>query len=316
MAKNKRRTPIPPMPVAEPAPEEILEGEETLVEEEPEQEEDASQEQEEVSWGRKVVDFFSSLPAEKPRRILGFFFLFAGFFLLVSELSHFLYWWVDYDAVQQSQHGGLWADNGLTVRNFGGKLGAYTADILVNRGFGLAALLIPVVAFLLGLQVLRIRKFRLFKIFFQVVFLLLWISTLLGTFFKSGNLYVLGGNVGMHTSLYLRGLLGVAGLTLIMAFSLLCYFVVNYSLGKLKWRRKPKKAVADVSPQAENVAVPQPEEREDSVSAAVERTAEEPKEDPLAGMTVTMRMGLGADTGAEVEDGVEMTVNGAVENDR
>ncbi|MDE5762281.1 MAG: hypothetical protein K2H68_02065, partial [Bacteroidales bacterium] len=91
MAKNKRRTPIPPVP-AEPAPEEILDDEEeTLVEEDPEQEEDAGQEQEDASWGRKVVDFFSSLPSEKPRRILGFFFLFAGLFLLVSLLSHFLY---------------------------------------------------------------------------------------------------------------------------------------------------------------------------------------------------------------------------------
>ncbi|MDE6630560.1 MAG: DNA translocase FtsK, partial [Bacteroidales bacterium] len=208
-------------------------------------------------------------------------------------------------------------DNGLTVRNFGGKLGAYVADILVNRGFGLASLLIPVVLFLWGLQVLRIRKFRLFKIFFQIVFSLLWISTLFGTFFKSGNLYVLGGNVGMHTSLYLRGLLGVVGLTLIMAFSLLCYFVVNYSLGKLKWKRKPKKAVQTEGGREED-AVPQPEERQEAVPTA-ERMAEEPKEDPLAGMTVTMRMGLGADTGAgeavEVEDGVEMSVNGEVEND-
>lgn len=294
MAKNKRRTPIPPMPVAEPVPEEVFDDEETLVEAEPEQEEDAAQEQEEVSWGQRVVDFFSSLPTEKPRRVFGFFFLAAGFFLLVSLLSHFLYWWVDYDAVQQTQNGGLWVDNGLSVRNFGGKLGAYVASILVNKGFGIASLLIPVVVFLWGLQILRVRKFRQFKIFFQLVFGLLWISTLLGTFFKSGDLYVLGGNVGMHTSLYLKNLLGVVGLTLIMAFSLLCYFVVNYSLGKLKWRRKPKKA--EVGGREESAELQQVE-REDAETAAGE-----PEKDPLEGMTVTMRMGLGTDTGAGEEE--------------
>ena len=303
------------MPVAEPVEEEIL-VEEAPAEEDTVQDDDTPQE--EVSWGHRVVDFFSSLPTEKPRRILGFFFLFAGFFLLVSLLSHFLYWWVDYDAVQQTQNGGLWADNGLSVRNFGGKLGAYIADGLVNKGFGLATLLIPVVVFLLGLQILRIRKFRLFKIFFQTVFGLLWISALFGTFFKSGDLYVLGGNVGLHTSLYLKNLLGVVGLTLIMAFSLFCYFIVNYSLGKLRWRRKPKNAVPDGEGR-EEIAEPRQEERDDAETAVAERTAEEPKEDPLAGMTVTMRMGLGTDTGAgagaaEVEDSMEMAVNNAVEN--
>ncbi len=312
MAKNRRRTPITPMPVAEPAPEEILEDE-APVEEEPEQEEDAPQDEEEVSWGRKVVDFFSSLPAEKPRRIVGFFFLSAGLFLLVSLLSHFLYWWVDYDKVQQALNGGLWEDNGWSVRNFGGILGAYTAYALVNKGFGVASLLIPVVVFLMGLQILRIRKFRWFKIFFQTLFGLLWISTLLGTFFKSGDLYVLGGSVGMHTSLYLRGLLGVVGLTLIMTFTLFCYFIVNYSLGKLKWRRKPKTEGQGVAQEDTPEVLPQQQEAE---PAGVERTEEE--SDPLEGMTVTMRMGLGSDTGAglaEVEEDSDLIINGEDEDD-
>ena len=69
---------------------------------------------------------------QKAKRITGFLCLTVSILLFLAMLSHFFYWWMDYDVVQQMQKGSIWSDNGWQVRNFGGRLGAYISYALVR----------------------------------------------------------------------------------------------------------------------------------------------------------------------------------------
>lgn len=286
MSKNKRRTIIPdtaPVPTIEEQPETEFQEEELPEEAGSDQETPDSQ-----ASGRtfSFLQTLSKIPVEKPRRVCGFLCLFASLFLFVSILSHFFFWWIDFDVVQQMQTGNLWSGSDYQVRNFGGRLGAYVAFALVNKGFGIAAFIIPTLLFMAGMQILKLRKFHWLKIFFQSVFGLLWISVLFGSLFKGGSNYVIGGSAGLYASRYLNGLLGTAGLVFLLVFAFLSYLIVSHNLGKLKIPKRktdefPHPYGTDEAGQESLPVVPP------MVSCPKER-----EEDPLAGMTLSSRIRL------------------------
>ena len=295
MSKNKRRNIVPepdPLPVQEQAAgntaQAAEEADEAVAEEPQEQD---GEKTEASSWGTAVTTALSRLPVEKPRRIGGFLCLFASLFLFLSFLSHFFFWWIDFDIVQQMQSGSIWADNNWQVRNIGGRLGAYLAYLFVNLGFGIASFIVPLVLFLAGLHLLRIRKFHWLKIFFQSAFGLLWISVLAGSLFHNGSNYIVGGSAGLHASRYLQGLSGNVGLIFLLLFTLISYLIISYNLGKLKFPSRRETATA--SPDGE----PAPQSNPAEAATLQGRHKELPEEtapeaDPLEGMTLSSRIRL------------------------
>lgn len=305
MSKNKRRLPLPPSP-PEPEPEsEIDAAAEADPGAGPAPENEAGQIPEDRGVSRfssAIKNWINGLPAEKSRRIAGFLCLFTGLLLFLSLLSHFFYWWIDYDVVQQMQNGSIWANNDWQVRNIGGKLGAYTAFVFVNSGFGIASFIFPLVLFLAGLQILRIKKFRWIKIFFRSIFALLWVSILFGSIFQSGSNYVFGGSVGCQTSLYLKGLLGTVGLILLLIFSLLCYLILNYNfrhlrLPSIRTRKEPEIPVSEDSDLSGNET-----QNNSALSEFLRRKeSEEAENDFSTGMTLSSRIGLERGNASESE---------------
>ncbi len=291
MSKNRRRIPLPeagpePVPVQEDFPMEESPREEDL------QEDLRSEPAPDTT--RTLADrwkhVLSVLPAQKTRRMAGFLCVFAGVFFALAFFSHFLYWWVDYDVVQQMRSGSLWTANDWTVRNSGGRLGAYMAAVFVNQGFGIASFIFPVLLFMGGLQLLNLRKYGWIKIAFRSAFALLWISVLLGWICGNGRFYVFGGNAGLYASRYLRGLAGALGLGFLLAFTLICYLILNYNFKKIDLTfKKKRKDTANIAP-----AFPPP-----VVSLTPQTSAQPPlppdEDDYWAGMTLSTRLKDNAD---------------------
>lgn len=240
MAKNRRRIPLPE-PEIDPVAEE-LQQEEPLEEDSPQEEPQAEEDPVSNRLSDKIKKIVSELPTQKTRRMAGFLCLFAGVFFALAFISHFLYWWMDYDVVQQMRSGSIWADSGWHVRNLGGRLGAYLADVFINKGFGIASFLFPLILLLIGLQLLNLRKYAWIKLIFRSLFGLLWISVLLGWFCGTGRFYVFAGNAGIFAGNYLRGLIGNPGLGFLLAFTLICYLILNYNLRhvRISFRKSPK----------------------------------------------------------------------------
>lgn len=286
MSKNKRRIPLPePEPETTPLPEEVSTQAQDAVNEDTETAEEIPAENG-FSLSERLKRFRASLPAQKTRRIMGFLCLFVSVFLALAFISHLFYWWIDYDVVQQMRNGNIWAANEWQVRNICGPLGAYVAAFFINHGFGIASFLFPVLLFMGGLQLLNLKKFAWLKIIFKSIFGLLWISVLCGWIFGSGRLYIFSGSAGLYASRYLHGLVGAIGLGLILAFTLICYLILNYNLRgiNLSFGKRKTQAVEEPEPEPENYA---PEAQEQQGQAH----AEEPQEDEYAsGLTLSIRL--------------------------
>lgn len=288
MSKNRRRIPLPE-PEIEPVTEDFPQ-EETPQEDIPQEEPQAEEEPVSNRLSDKLKKIVSELPTQKTRRMAGFLCLFAGVFFALAFISHFFYWWMDYDVVQQMRSGSIWTDSGWHVRNLGGRLGAYLADVFINKGFGIASFLFPLLLFLIGLQWLNLRKYAWIKLVFRSLFGLLWISVLLGWFCGNGRFYVFGGNAGIFAGNYLRGLIGNPGLGFLLAFTLICYLILNYNLRnvRISFRKSPQN-----KPPKPHTEAYVPEEPADEPQAVLSDNSDLPlhiNDDAGFGMTLSTRI--------------------------
>lgn len=323
MSKNVRRKPKQP----EPAPITIVEPEQSQAAHLENTEQDTCRESEtgdeniefsnatesttphQVSGNMNLRAFWNSLPTDIYIRLTGIFCILCSILLLLAISSHFFYWWSDYDVVQQMHSSGVWENSDFRVRNLGGRLGAFIASGLVNSGFGLASFIFPIIIAMIGIQILKIKSFNWIKTFFHSAFFLLWISILMGSIFRNGGQFILGGQIGIHTSAYIKGLLGIAGLVSILGFSLLAYLMLNYKLRGIripslnsfrnKRNRKPENPIQPVNPiqsalPSENIVTPQPEDHPKNNGAPSAPSSPNSLSDTFDdfGMTLTTRMGL------------------------
>ncbi|MDE5575356.1 MAG: DNA translocase FtsK 4TM domain-containing protein, partial [Bacteroidales bacterium] len=287
MAKNRRRIPLPE-PEIEPVAEDF--PQEEPLEETPQEEPQAEEEPVSNRLSDKIKKIVSELPTQKTRRMAGFLCLFAGVFFALAFISHFFYWWMDYDVVQQMRSGSIWADSGWHVRNLGGRLGAYLADVFINKGFGIASFLFPLILLLIGLQLLNLRKYAWIKLIFRSLFGLLWISVLLGWFCGTGRFYVFGGHAGIFAGNYLRGLIGNPGLGFLLAFTLICYLILNYNLRnvRISFRKSPKS-----KPEEDKTEEYEPEAPSDTPKPILSDNSDLPlhiNDDAGFGMTLSTRI--------------------------
>lgn len=319
MSKNVRRKPKQP----EPTPIAPVEPEQSQATHLENTAQDTSHETEDENTGSsnatespashqalgniRLRDFWNSLPTDIYIRLTGIFCILCSILLLLAISSHFFFWWADYDVVQQMHSSGVWENSDFRVRNFGGRLGAFIASGLVNSGFGLASFIFPVIIAMIGIQILKIKRFNWIKTFFHSTFFLLWISILMGSIFRNGGQFILGGQIGIHTSAYIKGLLGIAGLISILGFSLLAYLMLNYKLRGIRipslnfFRNKRNRKLSDPIQPADPVQPTDPIQAanpsENTITPQIEDNPKDNGYNPSDtfddfGMTLTTRMGL------------------------
>ena len=146
------------------------------------------------------------------RLALGIFFLLSGTFICFSIISYFFTWQADQDKLMVP--GGLsqflWHSE-APVANWGGRMGAALAHILVFRGMGIAALVLGIWTGCAGINLLYGRKY------FALVKYLRWFASLvligapILTFLLPKAAFPFGGAWGNEAISYLNGLTGKAG---------------------------------------------------------------------------------------------------------
>jgi S-DNA-T family DNA segregation ATPase FtsK/SpoIIIE len=146
----------------------------------------------------------------------------------------------------------LLTDPEIRVENWAGKMGAFIADVLMNRWFGVASASIILLMFVGGLRLLGARILPFRKTLIHSVIMMLWLSITLGYVFISrvdDQYLLLGGSHGYYVSNWLIALMGNVGLGIFLFAVMLVYMAVNFVWfipmvkNMLKWRPKP--AVAE-----------------------------------------------------------------------
>ncbi|WP_310557913.1 DNA translocase FtsK [Flavobacterium sp.] len=163
------------------------------------------------------------------KTVLGSLLVLFSIALLLAFISFYLYGQADQSAVNQL------SDRNETVQNWLGKFGAYLADLMVYKGFGIASFIFVRLFFLTGVfLVLDISLKKLKRIWFWDLFVIIILSVLFGFFATS--LPELGGTIGYELNLFSQDYIGKTGTLLVLFFGLIIYliFKIKVSPEKIK----------------------------------------------------------------------------------
>ncbi|MDP5168726.1 MAG: DNA translocase FtsK [Bacteroidia bacterium] len=152
--------------------------------------------------------------------------MFLSLISLIACISYFFTGKID-----QSELGVEAVEPGQ-VRNWLGKTGAGIANLIIFRGFGLVGLLIPAYGLLLGLLMLeddyyayakKLLKYILFILFFGTIFIS-FVELLIDPMSAFW-----GGGVGVSINYWLFARIGKVGVTFLILFFIVLFFVLNYN---------------------------------------------------------------------------------------
>ncbi|PZX13848.1 S-DNA-T family DNA segregation ATPase FtsK/SpoIIIE [Breznakibacter xylanolyticus] len=133
--------------------------------------------------------------------------------------------------------GEFFTDSEVKVENWMGKLGAFMADVMFNRWFGVASVGMVFILFLGGMRLLGARFLPLRKSLIHTFVLMLWLSISLAFVFVSrvdDQYLMLGGAHGYYVSNWMIALMGYTGLTIFLLVSLIIYLAVSFD-GFINW---------------------------------------------------------------------------------
>jgi DNA segregation ATPase FtsK/SpoIIIE, S-DNA-T family len=189
------------------------------------------------------------------------------FFLAVVLLSFTFYLTIAFISfifsgdADQSKLDLSWSDlvfkSDVRVQNKAGKTGAWLADVIINRGFGIASFILLYLMALIGLRMMGRKGEHFYRNFSLAVFGLIWLSLTLGFIFMktdAGSFIYPGGRYGFVVAVWLNSMVGKIGTFLLLtlvAFTVVGITVkssIHWLIEKMKPRekvRKPKTVIFD-----------------------------------------------------------------------
>ena len=131
------------------------------------------------------------------------------------------------------------------VKNWGGSIGAATAEFFVRNGVGYAAFIIVLWCFVIGLRIMRRRRTNFYPFTFTSLYSILTFSMVVSacTYTAEFSYFRPGGDLGYYANQWLHGLVGVPGmigvnLILLILWCLVCYNLIVYVINTFKKVRK------------------------------------------------------------------------------
>ena len=158
--------------------------------------------------------------------VFGLLFLCLSILLFLSFTSFFLSWKKDFD-LSQLNFIDLITNSEIIANNLLGKVGAYFGDFFIYQQFGIASFLMPFFLFITGLQIFTNQYIiKLKRLFLNSLFISLWLTTFFGLYFTQNP--ILGGYNGIQISNWLNSVIGLTGVSVILAFSMLIFIGIYF----------------------------------------------------------------------------------------
>ncbi len=154
--------------------------------------------------------------------VLGVFITIISIIVFISMLSFFFSWSSDQSEIKSI------FDNSSEIKNIGKKIGLLISYYMIYKGFGLGAILIPVLLFLIGISLAF--DSGLDKILSRSIFLLIsitWIS-LFSSYILNNNIY--GGIFGYEVKSIIIEYSGELGLVSILAFGFISFLIIKVKI--------------------------------------------------------------------------------------
>lgn len=178
-----------------------------------------------------LQSFWASLSSSPEQReqywkLLSWTLVFLSLVSLIACISYFFTGKVD-----QSELGSGTVEPGQ-VKNWLGNTGAWIADLIIYRGFGLVGLLIPLYGLLLGLLMLEDDYYAYARKLLKYVLFILFFGTVFISYFElliDPSSAYLGGGVGITINTWLFSKIGKIGVAFILIFCIVLFMVFNFN---------------------------------------------------------------------------------------
>lgn len=158
----------------------------------------------------------------KPRIFFGLTFILFSVVLTLSFISYLMNWKAD-----QSQAGTM-LDKSIKSSNIFGKVGDWLGNIFIFESIGVASFIIAFLFLVFGTLILKKKIFKPWKTVGHSLFFICWLPIFLGAITKGQG--VLGGVYGYQIMDSLNAIIGTVGLWLVLAASIILYFVLEFNL--------------------------------------------------------------------------------------
>jgi S-DNA-T family DNA segregation ATPase FtsK/SpoIIIE len=220
----------------------------------------------------KIQSFFKD---ERTQKSVGLLFILTSLYLFICFTSYLFTWKSDYSIIDGKSFSFIFSGEEVTVKNWLGKLGGFTAHKFLKVWFGIASYVFPFLFFLFGIRILfKITLLPLLKTV-KVSFVgLVWISILMAYIFSS-PLDFMGGLFGHQVIATATNIAGSVGAGLFVAFTgyiaVVILFNPSYSWIE-KLRSKIKADLPNFIPEEEKEAInsiDKDEIKDDNISEAI-----------------------------------------------
>ncbi|WP_299438988.1 DNA translocase FtsK [uncultured Aquimarina sp.] len=172
--------------------------------------------------------------------VLGSFLFFLGIALFFAFVSFFFNWKIDQSEISEFPNRTSSAKNWLSIS------GAKVSDFFIFRGFGISALILPVLISLTGVYLFfDLNRKKLAGFWFWGTLVMLWISVIFGFVQKESGL--LAGVIGYEVNDFMQDYIGFIGTVLVLAFLAIVYIVVRLRYTPEKISASLKKTQTEIT---------------------------------------------------------------------
>lgn len=180
--------------------------------------------QEKKNGKTKSGSFFTD---ERMKVATGIFISGFAVLLFISFISYLFTWKTD----QSFEWSRVFSEPEYKVDNWSGKVGAYFANLFMNRWFGIASFVIPFLLQLIGFTLMKVKIKRLWFIITVSTIGMILFSIWMGYLFGSLNGMLgsgPGGKHGLYVSQWLKAFSGTFGTALILIPGTLTWMVFSH----------------------------------------------------------------------------------------
>lgn len=149
--------------------------------------------------------------------ISGMFSCLFSIYLSIALVSFIFTWQAD----QSFEWQNVFSASDVSVENWGGKVGAFFANLLISDGFGLGSFVIPLIIGLGGLRLMKLRPYPFRKASRTLIITAILSSLILGYLFGTAQGLFgsgLGGAHGIFMAQWLNSFMGKFGTALFLFF--------------------------------------------------------------------------------------------------
>ncbi len=171
-------------------------------------------------------------PLKKAKRIInderfkvisGIMLLVLAFVATLSFISYLLTWKTDQSNLELGFFN-YFSDPDIQVDNWGGKFGAWLAQLFIHNLFGVPSFAFIVVAVMGGFNLVAKANFDILSVFKTLTVCVVWFSIALAYFFGD-EWFCLGGVFGYMVDNWLESVFGKVGTFLLLLFSAVAYIM-------------------------------------------------------------------------------------------